>query len=239
MAYEISLEAFEGPLDLLLYLIQKNKIDIYDIPIAEITRQYLKTIKDWQDMDLEVASEFIVMASRLLEIKSRTLLPGRPEEEGEEDPRAQLMDQLVDYQTFKRIAAFLRVLETQESGSLVRDPQYIPGLDTRREIEVEAGALEHAFRNILVMYRDDHLLKSYASEIVRDPHTMEEKISLIRELFGVPENREIRFSQLLTDSESTSEVIVSFQALLELYKESKVQLVQHHAFDEIIVQRKE
>ncbi|MEG2642196.1 MAG: segregation/condensation protein A, partial [Eubacterium sp.] len=150
MSYEVALESFEGPLDLLLFLIQKNKIDIYDIPIVQVTRQYLSYIYKWQEMDLEIASEFIVMASRLLEIKSRTLLPRTtPEEESEEEMRAALVSQLLDYQVFKKISTYLENREMAELGTLAKEPEYIPGLVQERPVEIKGEDLAKAFRGVI------------------------------------------------------------------------------------------
>ena len=128
-SYEVSLEKFEGPLDLLIHLIQKNKIDIYDIPIAEITNQYLAHIEKWRELDMEVASEFVVMASKLLEIKSRMLLPrAKDEEEDEEDLKEKLVRQLIEYKIFKNISTYLEERECAELHAVYKDPEYIPTL---------------------------------------------------------------------------------------------------------------
>ncbi|MEF9919166.1 MAG: segregation/condensation protein A, partial [Eubacterium sp.] len=140
MSYAVSLKKFEGPLDLLIHLIQKNKIDIYDIPIAEITEEYLKHITTWRDLDMEVASEFVVMAARLLEIKSGMLLPRvKTEEESEEDLREKLVKQLIEYKVFKNISAFLERREQSERHAFYKDPEYIPEITEDVEIEIDVN----------------------------------------------------------------------------------------------------
>ncbi|MEA5072647.1 MAG: segregation/condensation protein A [Eubacterium aggregans] len=237
MSYEVALESFEGPLDLLLFLIQKNKIDIYDIPIVQVTKQYLSYIYKWQEMDLEIASEFIVMASRLLEIKSRTLLPRMtPEEESEEEMRAALVSQLLDYQVFKKISTYLEDREMAELGTLAKEPEYIPGLVQEKPVEIKGEDLAKAFRGIIAMYRDDHLLKSYSGQILRDNFTVEEKIDLIRGRFSNGRDEAVPFSDLLIGHGQKEEVVVTLLAVLELYKGGQIAIKQRGLFQEIIIE---
>lgn len=237
MAYAVTLDQFEGPLDLLLYLISKNKINISDIPIAQITGQYLLYIHRWQELDMDIASEFILMASRLLEIKSRTLLPRQPEEVDEEDLRETLVSQLIDYQVFKSISGYLENRELEGAGAFYKEPDYIPERPQEITLDVTPTDLAKAFKNVIAMYHDDNVIKQYPGEIVRDNHTIEEKINLIRERFAQNPKEDIHFSQLLSGKQRKAEVVVTFQALLEMYKISGVQLLQKGIFEEITIRQ--
>ncbi|MBS6342073.1 MAG: segregation/condensation protein A, partial [Eubacterium limosum] len=176
-SYEVSLEKFEGPLDLLIHLIQKNKIDIYDIPIAEITNQYLAPIEKWRELDMEVASEFVVMASKLLEIKSRMLLPrAKDEEEDEEDLKEKLVRQLIEYKIFKNISSYLEERECAELHAVYKDPEYIPAINQDAEVEINPEDIFKAYSNIFSLYSDEIEFKDFSQEIVREVFTVEEKI---------------------------------------------------------------
>ncbi|MDO4288883.1 MAG: segregation/condensation protein A [Eubacterium sp.] len=237
--YAVSLEKFEGPLDLLIHLIQKNKIDIYDIPIAEITNQYLAHIDKWRELDMEVASEFIVMAAKLLEIKSQMLLPrSKPEEESEEDLKEKLVKQLIEYKIFKNISDYLEKREAVELGVVYKDPEYIPEITTATEIELSPEDLEKTFARIFSFYNDDITFKDYSQEIVREVYTVEEKIAFINAQFETGHRQELHFSELFYRRVGRSEVVVTFMAILEMYKINAVRLYQDRVFQEIIIKRK-
>ena len=237
--YAVSLEKFEGPLDLLIHLIQKNKIDIYDIPIAEITNQYLAHIEKWRELDMEVASEFIVMASKLLEIKSQMLLPrAKTEEESEEDLKEKLVRQLIEYKIFKSVSDYLEKREQAELGAVYKDPEYIPEISTISEIELSPTDLEKTFARIFAFYSDDITFRDYSEEIVREVYTVEEKIAFINEQFEMRQRKELHFSELFYRRVSRSEVVVTFMAILEMYKINTVRLFQDRVFQEIIIKKK-
>lgn len=237
--YEVSLAKFEGPLDLLIHLIQKNKIDIYDIPIAEITNQYLAHIEKWQDLDMEVASEFVVMASRLLEIKSRMLLPrAKEEEESEEDLKEKLVRQLIEYKIFKNISAYLEERESIELHAVYKDPEYVPNLDTSAEIEINPNDLFKAYSGVFSLYSDDIEFKDFSQEIVREVFTVEEKIEYIKHQFELNHSGELRFSEFFRKKINRGEVVVTFLALLEMYKMNTIQLLQNRVFQEIIIRQR-
>ena len=239
MAYEVTIDGFEGPLDLLLYLIQKNKIDIYDIPIAQITQQYLSYINKWKELDLDIASEFIVMASRLLEIKSRSLLPrASKDDESEEDMKEALVQQLLDYQVFKKISVYLEEREINELGMVTREEEYIPEYKEKKPIEVHSEDLVRAFRKVIAMYRDDHILKKYSSEIYRDNFTVKDKINLINHDFKSKQKKDINFADLLLEKGQSEEVVVTLQAILEMYKLDQIEIKQNGLFKEIILENK-
>lgn len=238
-AYEVSLERFEGPLDLLLHLIQKNKIDIYEIPIAEITNQYLAHIEKWKSLDMAVASEFIVMAARLLEMKSRMLLPRSSDsEESEEEMREQLVKQLIDYKVFKNISLYLEKQELFEAGAVYKEPEYIPEISSETEIVLDPKDLEATFLRVFSAYSEDIVYEDDTQEIVREVFTVEEKIAFISEQFRTLSTRSLRFSELFERKVQRSEVIVTLMAILEMYKTNQISLYQKSVFQEIIIKRK-
>lgn len=229
MAYEIKIEQFEGSMDLLLYLIKSNKVNIYDIPIAMITDQYLSTINQWQEMDMEVASEFIVMASRLIEIKSAMLLP-RNESEGE-DPREELVSQLIDYQIIKMIGEYFGQRCAEEEKAFYKDPEPLMLPKTSEPITINTEELQKAFNRIFAQYKADHTYRPVEKELVRDSITVEDKIIRIREMFK--NNRAISFLETIDNKWSASEIVVTFQAILELYKTGELDFIQNQLFGEI------
>ena len=233
-SYEVSLEKFEGPLDLLIHLIQKNKIDIYDIPIAEITNQYLAHIEKWRELDMEVASEFVVMASKLLEIKSRMLLPrAKDEEEDEEDLKEKLVRQLIEYKIFKNISTYLEERECAELHAVYKDPEYIPVMTQDAEVEINPEDIFKAYSNIFSLYNDEIEFKDFSQEIVREVFTVEEKIEYIEHQFELNRSGELHFSELFRKKVSRGEVVVTFLALLEMYKINNIRL-----FQEIIIRQR-
>lgn len=219
-ALEVILETFEGPLDLLLYLIKRQNLDILDIPVASITAQYVKYIEMMQVMKIEIAAEYLVMAAMLAEIKSRLLLP-RPasSEEDEADPRAELVRRLQEYERYRNAAEQIEQLprsgrDTFETGVSV-DRIEIP----RKEPEVEMSALLGAFRDVL--RRSEQLAHHH---IHREPLSVRERMSAILEKLG--ENQALPFESLFTISEGRHGVVVSFLAILELCKEGLIQIAQ-------------
>lgn len=238
-SYEVSLEKFEGPLDLLIHLIQKNKIDIYDIPIAEITNQYLAHIEKWRELDMEVASEFVVMASKLLEIKSRMLLPrAKDEEEDEEDLKEKLVRQLIEYKIFKNISTYLEERECEELHAVYKDPEYIPVMNQDAEVEINPADIFKAYSNIFSLYNDEIEFKDFSQEIVREVFTVEEKIEYIEHQFELNRSGELHFSELFRKKVSRGEVVVTFLALLEMYKINNIRLFQNRVFQEIIIRQR-
>ncbi len=217
------LEVFEGPLDLLLSLIQKNKVNIYDIPIALITEQYFDYIKQMQDNNLEVSSEFIVMAARLLYIKSKLLLPKHEElEEEEEDPRQELILTLVEYKKYKEVSKFFGDRKN------ICDFLYFkrPGDGEKFKINVnpslDIDRLTEAFEQ--VMKRAENRLapsKLVFSGIVgRDPVPVKTKISSIRRILS--KRKQMSFNDLFVEAESKSEIVAIFLAVLELVRNSMI-----------------
>ena len=232
--YKVKLEVFEGPLDLLLYLIKRDEVDIYDISIERITQQYLEFMEAFKILDLEIAGEFIVMAANLIYIKSRSLLPAHvqpPEEETEEDdPRWELVRQLVEYKKFKDAAAKLGVRELEQSNMFTRLPEPEPAVE-RPLGDVSVFDLINAFNGILKRINQREDLR----EIFEENFTVSDKIDLIMKITatGVP----LKFTELFASAASRTEIVVTFLALLELIRLKQLKAVQDGAFGDIELQR--
>ena len=236
--YKVKLEIFEGPLDLLLYLIKKDEIDIYDVSLERITSQYLAYLETFQMLNIEVASEFIVMAANLMYIKSRTLLPVSqqpPEDDAEEDdPRWELIRQLVEYKKFKDVAQFLQVRDAEGAEFYAATPE-LPDLSAPANSLLQVGIFDliRAFQKVLKRFDDVHSLR----EIVDDRWTVSDKIDFL--LGHVPVGGRMRFEELFTEASSRSEVIVTFLAILELIKLHFLEIEQTKTLGEIVVLRPE
>ncbi len=234
--YKVKLEVFEGPLDLLLYLIKKEEVDIYDIPIERITNQYMEYLTLMQMLNLEVAGEFLVMAATLMYIKSRMLLPADQQvtdtetEEGE-DPRWELIRQLVEYKKFKDAGLQLGQREEQQANIFSRgSPE--SGIEVDKDIplaEVSIFDLINAFNEVLkkASAREDF------REIIEERFTVSDKIEEI--LYTLRDRSEMIFGELFANASSRAEVVVTFLALLELIRLKRLKVVQVEAFGEIRV----
>ena len=233
--YKVKLEVFEGPLDLLLYLIKKDEVDVYDISIERITQQYLEFMDAFRTLDLDIAGEFIVMASNLIYIKSRSLLPAHvqpPEEEAEEeDPRWDLVRQLVEYKKFKDAAAHLGKREVAQENLFTRLPEPADSLAERPLGEVSVFDLINAFNGILKRINQKEDLR----EIFEENYTVGDKIDLIMKITG--SGVALKFTELFANAASRAEIVVTFLALLELIRLKQLRAVQDGAFGEIEVQR--
>lgn len=232
-ALEVILEAFEGPLDLLLYLIRRQNLDILDIPITEITRQYIEYIEMLQDMQFELAAEYLVMAAILAEIKSRMLLP-RPalDDDEEGDPRAELVRRLQEYERFKQAAEDL-----DELPRVGRDFALVEAFVEDKTVirvppKVELGEILSALKD--VMGRAE-LFSSHQIEV--EPLSVRERMSRI--LNALRGNPYMEFHQLFDPQEGRMGVVVSFLALMELTREQLVDLVQNEPFGQIYVKAPE
>ena len=234
--YKVKLEMFEGPLDLLLYLIKRDEIDIYDIPIVHITKQYLEFMEMFKMLDLDVAGEFVVMASNLIYIKSRALLPASvqpPEEEAEEeDPRWELVRQLLEYKKFKEAAAHLHDREAAREGVFQRAPAGAEEAAERPLGEVSVFDLINAFNKILKRIDDK---KEDLREIFEENFTVADKIDLILKMTSPGVS--LKFAELFTDAASRGEIVITFLALLELIRLKQLRCVQLEAFGEIEISR--
>jgi len=229
--YAIKLDIFEGPLDLLLYLIKKNEIDIYNIPVALITEQYLQYLKIIKSLNLDLAGEYLVMASTLIHIKSRMLLPVPEEpsaEEGEEDPRAELVRQLLEYRTFKEAASALEVRPHLERDVFVRQAPIIDDVENTTEdedefIEVNIFELIDAFHRLVSRLDKKELL-----EIDLEKMSLTDIINDVME--RVTREKDLTFEELLGKRIDRRRIIYTFLAILELIKMKMVKAYQTSAF---------
>lgn len=237
MGYKLKLEIFEGPLDLLLYLIKKDQLNIYDIPIAQVTQQYMEYLEMLKMLDLDIVGDFLVMAATLMQIKSRMLLPPDPtaQEEEEEDPRDELVRRLLEYKKFKEIAMELKSKETfrQDLFSRIIDIEKTRELkEDAKEVyfEVSLFDLITAFTKVL-----KNVPKEVFYEVIKDEHTVEQKIHDILHL--LLEKPQVLLTDLFTRAKSKVEMIVTFMAILELIRLKEINVVQKRLFDEIEVIR--
>ncbi|SHJ48362.1 segregation and condensation protein A [Paramaledivibacter caminithermalis] len=242
MDYEVKLEAFEGPFDLLFHLIEKNEIDIYNIPISQITDQYLDYLNQMKYLDMEVASEFLVMAATLLEIKSKTLLPNPVEEQLEfdmqgMDPRRDLVIKLIEYKKYKNIANFLKDREDIYGKVYFKaqdDLEKFVNEDIveKKELDLKEELLINAVKRVMnKISKLDMNRKKFFRELKRDIYTVEDKISFLKS--RIEEEKIIKFHTLFNGECCRLEVVVTFLALLELLKLKIINIRQDKVFDEI------
>ena len=244
MAISYKLEHFEGPLDLLLHLIEKNKVSIYDIPIVLITEQYLEYVSNMETEDLNVVSEFLVMAATLIDIKCRMLLPVEVNEDGEEeDPRAELMTRLLEYKMYKYMAQELQELEDHAGKHLYKVPtipkevvKYEEPVDLDQLLDgLTLAKLQSIFESI--MKRQENKIDPIRSKfgtIRREPVSLEQKVGSV--MVYARKNRRFSFRQLLERQADKLEVVVTFLAVLELMKMGKIHLTQEHLFDDMNIE---
>lgn len=235
--YKVKFEVFEGPLDLLLYLIKKEEVDIYEVNLTRLATQFVEYIETMRLLDLEIAGEFLVMAATLMHIKSRELLPvdqqAQVEEEEEgEDPRWELIRQLVEYKKFKDAAAQLQALEARQEDVFPRLPgrlEFAP--ETPRRAEASVFDLVNAVSAVLKRFTRP----PDPRDIFDDPWTVTEKIEYLLRM--TRERARIRFSELFAGAGSRAEVVVTFLALLELIRLRQLSAVQPEPFGEIEIYR--
>jgi len=235
MSYKIKLEVFEGPLDLLLYLVKKDHLNIYDIPISKVTDQYLQYLNLMQLLDLNVAGEFLVMAATLMQIKSKMLLPAEElsSEEAKEDPREELVRRLLEYEKFKEIAETLRQRETDQREVFKRPKVEIEqDVKEKKDTYFEASIFDliNAFSKAL-----KDIPKEVFYEVVKDQFTVEEATHEILHLLLV--RAEVKLSELFSRAKNKMDVIVTFLAVLELIRMKEIIARQSELFEEIDILR--
>ncbi len=241
MSISVSLEAFDGPLDLLLHLIEKNKIDIFDIPIVEITEQYMEYVEQMETKDMDVMSDFLVMAATLLKIKSKMLLPAQVNEEGEEeDPRAELVARLLEYKMYKYASYELRDRQLDASRLLFKQAT-IPDeiADYKEEIDVESllsdvtlSRLQTVFKGIMKKQVDKiDPIRSKFGKIEKEQVSLEDRIIYIEEYAML--HQKFNFVKLLEEQSDKITLIVTFLGILELMKIGKLKIAQENIFDDI------
>ncbi|MCI8496219.1 MAG: segregation/condensation protein A [Lachnospiraceae bacterium] len=245
MDLKVKLQVFEGPLDLLLHLLEKNKVNIYDIPIAEITNQYLEYISEMKRQDLNIVSEFLVMAATLLDIKSRMLLPKEEQEEEEEDPRAELVQKLLEYKMYKCMSYELKDLQVDAQKVLYKVPT-IP--DEVRKYEepvnleelmsgITLTKLKSIFKSVMKK-REDKIdpIRSQFGKIEKEEVSLEERMDYL-EQYALA-HKHFSFRGILEAQSTKMEVIVTFLSILELMKTGKIHISQEHIFDDIFIESK-
>jgi len=228
--YELSLPSFHGPLDLLLHLIKQNEIDIYDIPIARITDQYNAYLEAMEELDLEIAADYIYMAAMLIHIKSKMLLPRDETAEVTEDPRAELVNRLLEYQRFKAVAESFAEMDVVRMGVWPRPPMVHNGEPAEIDIsEISLFDLIDAFRTALTRYKVNH---PQAIELKRTLHKVSDKMA---ELYNkLKEKSPIRLQWFL-EGRDRDELIAIFLGMLELVRLGGISLQQGELFGDILV----
>ncbi len=243
MAIPVKLQVFEGPLDLLLHLIEKNKIDIYDIPIVEITDQYLEYIREMQRQDLDVVSEFLVMAATLISIKAKMLLPPEVNEEGEEeDPRTELVQQLLEYKMYKYMSYELKDRQIYAGKAMYRQPDLPEEVRAYREpVDLEQLTKDLDLEKLYQIFQDlqrrqtDKIdpIRSKFGTIEKEEVSLEEKMDYVRSY--AKKNKRFSFRKLLEKQNSRSDLIAAFLSILELMKTGQIRIQQEGLFDDIII----
>jgi len=242
LAYSIKLDSFEGPLDLLLHLIDKAEVDIYDIPVAEITEQYLATLETMQELQLDVASEFVVMAATLLSIKSKMLLPKKEEhvfqplldmDVEEVDPREELVQRLLEYKRYKLLAEQLREKEIGRSQVYTRPAEDLTPYVREEENPVKNVSLYDlvsALEKLVKRVKE----KEPITKVSRDEISIKDRMQEIRQLLRAGGGM-IRFFQLFSAKVTRTEIVTTFLALLELMKAKQITCVQNQLFQDILI----
>lgn len=238
MHYKVTIDKFEGPLDLLLHLIKENNIDIYDIKIEEITRQYLDYITAMKDLNLSIASEYLVVASELIEMKSKMLLPKHKEQvqdEYEEDPKETLIERLLAYKKYKEITEEFKNLETERKQIITKEPENLSfyAKDMGNDGDVSLNDLIDAFNAIIERKKFD---RPITTKITKRELSLNDKITNIRKI--LTKRKKINFEELF-DSPTKEEVIVSFLSILEMIKKDEIVVSQDNNFKTITISLKE
>ncbi len=240
---DVKLTAFEGPLDLLLFLIEKNKVNIYDIPIVTITEQYLDYIRQMDTEDMNVMSEFLVMAATLLEIKAKMLLPIEVNEEGEEiDPREELVQKLLEYKMYKYMSYELKDRMQDAAKAMYKDPTippevegYIEPVDLEKLIgDLTLKKLNDIFQSVMKRQNDKvDPIRSKFGKIEKEEVSLEEKLDFVENY--AKEHGTFSFKKLLEGQSSKMQIVVTFLAILELMKTGKIVIRQEDTFADIII----
>ena len=240
MALSVRLNEFEGPLDLLLTLIEKNKIDIFDIPIVEITDQYMEVLRAMQEEDLGIMSEFLVMAATLLDIKCRMLLPAPEKEEEAQDPRDDLVQKLLEYKMYKYMSYELRECMEDADGVFYRSPaipqevlRYREPVDPAKLLEgLTLDRLNEVFQSVMKR-REDRIdpIRSRFGRIEKEPVSVAGKLQQLKSF--AREHRDFSFRQILEGEKQKTQIVVTFLCILELMKMGHIRAVQEEQFGDI------
>lgn len=243
MALPVKIENFEGPLDLLLHLIDVNKFNIFDIPIVEITEQYLEFVRNMETKDLNVMSEFLVMAATLLEIKAKMLLPVEVDEDGEEiDPREELVQKLLEYKMYKYMSYELKDRMQDAAKAMYKSPTipeevegYIEPVDLEKLIgDLTLKKLNDIFQSVMKRQNDKvDPIRSKFGKIEKEEVSLEDKLDFVESY--AKEHGTFSFRKMLEGQTSKMQIVVTFLAILELMKVGKVVIKQEHTFADIII----
>lgn len=246
MGIPVKLQVFEGPLDLLLHLIDKNKIDIYDIPIVEITNQYMEYIQAMDQKDMNVMSEFLVMAATLLDIKCKMLLPIEVVEEGEEDPRQELVEQLLQYKLYKYMSYELKDRQIEGERTFYKEPtipeellEYVEPVNFEELLaDLTLPKLNQIFQDVLKKQENKmDPVRSQFGKIEKEEVSLPEKLGTVREY--IRKHKKFSFRNLLEKQASKMQVVVTFLVILELMKMGTIQISQKNTFEDIIITQTE
>ena len=238
------LKKFEGPLDLLLHLIEKNKIDIFDIPISEIAEQYIAYINEMKENNMDLSSDFLVMAATLLEIKSKMLLPLVKDDKGEDiDPRQDLVERLLEYKKYKNLGYELSDFEDEAPEYMLKKPtipqdvkSYIPDINYDELLKgIDVNKLNEVFTEVMRRKRDSiDTMRANFGKIEKEKIPLKDTIISVIKYANT--NKKFSFRKMLEEQHDKTHVIVGFLAILELMKVGRIKVVQEHNFDEIYIE---
>ncbi len=238
MSYKIKLDIFEGPFDLLVYLIENARMSVYDIQVSEITDQYMKYIENMKTLDVNLATEFMVLAAELIELKSKMLLPRmKADGEGvlEEDPRSSLVQKILEYKRFKAAAELLELQEEQSQRIFTKPKEDLTPYTKEADeyLNLDLNQFVKAFHLFLQKKkRLEEIRRNYA-KVERQKITIESRIEYIRNLFRTKEKKRLNFRELLTPESNRYEVVLTFVSLLEMIRQKAVTVRQNVNFGEI------
>ena len=243
MSIPVKLQVFEGPLDLLLHLIDKNKVDIYDIPIVEITNQYMEYIRAMEEKDLNIMSEFLLMAATLLDIKCKMLLPKEVNEEGEEtDPRAELVEQLLQYKMYKYMSYELKDRQLDGERLMFKEPTIPDEVKAYQEpVDLDAllagvtmSRLNAIFKDVMRKQHDKiDPVRSSFGKIEKEEVTVDDKLEFLNDY--IQTHKKFSFREVLKKQKSKMQLVVTFLAILEMMKIGTITVEQENTFDDIII----
>ena len=244
MSYKVKLDIFEGPFDLLVYLIERSGVDIYEVNISEITDQYMNYVSAMEEVDSETAAEFMVLAATLLQIKSKMLLPGAhtdsvtQEDEGAEDPRRELADRIMEYRKYKAAAEELKAKEAQAARIFAKPSEDLSRYTEHPEeyLNVDLNQFVRAFQSFLEKRQRIGEVKRRYERAARERMSMEEKSEYIR--IKLEKSGKIHFSELLQDENDTYDIVLTFVTLLELLSQGAIAVMQAELFDDMIIERR-
>ena len=237
MQYIVKIEDFEGPLDLLLHLVKNANIDIEEINICEITNQYLEYIHKWEELNIDIASEYLVMASTLMEIKSKSLLPSKEEEkeEEEEETKESLIKKLVEYQKYKEITKDFKKLENKRKEIYTKAPEKLNSLMDQKIINDTDTTIEDLTKAFIEFLKRKDMEKPIHTKITNKEYSVKKRKDTIKNI--LKEKKKVEFSELF-EKFTRSYIIVTFLAILELAREDNVVLIQENNFDKIMIEQK-